>query len=407
MSFDTSIKRKVGLYMKKILSLLLTLILVLSFNDAVYADIYELYQYGTFKYNDVSESVKERIQTEFSDNISEEFSEFSLSNSKEWINVYNKEEIRYAYLIPLYKQGEISGFSIISDINYSTLITSSGIKSVEFMLKAKEALMKIGNNSKLIYEFPEGYYIKSDKNLIQMIDGKMYDVESIFDNNIDEVSFLYSTRNNISRYDDIKGALKYWDEFIPIYSNAVKFYGGYQNWLTNEGVSQYYADRSCGVTAAANVMCYLAKNAGVRYYNLYPYSSVSKNDFSKFQKSIYNYLEPAWYGIPGVDTMISRVKSYANSRGVELTEALSSDIWTEHNVSKYIEHALNTEKPVLLITWLSIIPDLKFHWVTVTKIYGSSHNIKILTSNWGEKKEYNFSLWAGSPSIYKGALYFR
>ena len=181
--------------MKKILALLLTLILVLSFNDAVYADIHELYQYGTFKYNDVSKSVKERIQTEFSDNISEEFSEFNLSNSKEWINVY--------------KQGEISGFSIISDINYSTLITCSGIKSVEFILKVKEALMKIGNNSKLIYEFPEGYYIKSDKNLIQIIDGKMYDVESIFDNNIDEVSFLESTRNNISGYDDINGALKY------------------------------------------------------------------------------------------------------------------------------------------------------------------------------------------------------
>ena len=32
---------------------------------------------------------------------------------------------------------------------------------------------------------------------------------------------------------------------------------------------------------------------------------------------------------------------------------------------------------------------------------------KILTSNWSEEKEYNFSLWAGSPSIYKGALYFR
>lgn len=69
--------------------------------------------------------------------------------------------------------------------------------------------------------------------MIQIIDGKMYDVESIFDNNIDEVSFLESTRNNISGYDDINGALKYWDEFIPIYSNTEKFYGGYQNWLTN------------------------------------------------------------------------------------------------------------------------------------------------------------------------------
>ena len=42
--------------------------------------------------------------------------------------------------------------------------------------------------------------------------------------------------------------------------------------------------------------------------------------------------------------------------------------------------------------------------IKIVKSY-KSHNIKILTSNWGEKKEYNFSLWAGSPSIYKGALY--
>jgi len=169
------------------------------------------------------------------------------------------------------------------------------------------------------------------------------------------------------------------------------------------GIFTTYANRSCGVTAASNMMQYMSEHVSGKS-NLYTQSTMY--GFSDYQKDVYDYLDPAIYGIPGINTMIDRVKAFATSEGVDLDEVLSNETWNETNVRNYIASGLNSENPVLLITWDSIIPDLETHWVTVTKLYGSYGNTTMVTSNWAEKEEYDFSLWVSAGSMYGGVIYF-
>ncbi|MBN2259812.1 MAG: hypothetical protein JW702_04680 [Clostridiales bacterium] len=263
----------------------------------------------------------------------------------------------------------------------------------------------------LIYEFPNGFYLKSKDGVKRFfINGEDIEVEEIFDNEIDEIGFFETHPNNSKLLSaTVYGALDDWDmfEFVPVRLVGTNsyYYGGYQGWLTDEGVTSFYANRSCGVTAASNMMQYMSEHVSGKL-DLYTQPTMYKYDFSAYQKDVYNYLDPAIWGIPGIDTMISRVKAFAVSEGVDLDEVTSSATWNETNVRNYIASGLNSESPVLLITWDSEISDLENHWVTVTKLYGSYGDTTMVTSNWAEKVEYDFSLWVSAGSMYCGVIYF-
>lgn len=175
--------------------------------------------------------------------------------------------------------------------------------------------------------------------------------------------------------------------------------------MTSEGISQFYADRSCGVTAAANMLCYMADNVS-GMSDLYTQSGISKAQFNAFQRDVYDYLSPAIWGVPTLDALIDGVEDYATDQGVDLTATRSSASWTETNVRSYIAGGLNKESPVLLLTWNSPIADLSMHWVTITRIYDGGSGVKLVTSNWAEKQTYDFSTWVNGSSLYKGVIYF-
>ena len=205
----------------------------------------------------------------------------------------------------------------------------------------------------------------------------------------------------------IYASLKNWDTgaFVPISDSGGIYYGGYQGWLTDENISKFWADRSCGLTAAANMFYYMAKNVS-GMSALYTKSDISKASFSAFQRQIYDHsLSPAVYGIPGSSTMKRKVENWASYRDVPLRGRQFKGTWNVANVRNYIIAGLNAERPVLLQSWNSPIPNLSWHWVTVTRIYRDSAD-KILTSNWGKKAVYDFETWCKSPGIYKSVLYF-
>ncbi len=205
----------------------------------------------------------------------------------------------------------------------------------------------------------------------------------------------------------VYGTLTNWDsgKFVPVLTGGGYYYGGFQGWLTEEGVSRFYADRSCGVTAASNMFLYMAKNVPGKS-KLYEKPEITKADFSAFQKDVHGCLSPAIWGVPTLDTMIRRVESFASARGVSLKAAKCSAPWTETNVRNYVAGGLNKESPVLLLTWNSPIPGLGMHWVTVTRLYDGGSGTKMVTSNWAGMKTYDFSAWVNRSGVYKGVIYF-
>ncbi|MDR1643277.1 MAG: hypothetical protein LBC41_08750 [Clostridiales bacterium] len=204
----------------------------------------------------------------------------------------------------------------------------------------------------------------------------------------------------------VYGKLKDWDMggFLPITEGTGIYYGGWQGWLVDEGVTQFYADRSCGVTASSNMLAYTAKHDPQKA-KLYTKPDMSKKSFSQYQKEVYEFVSPAAWGVPTVDALAGRVVKFAESKGVKLTPHIQQKEWKIENVRPYMTSALNLNKPVLLLTWNSPVKDLEMHWITVTA-YFKDQSEKILVSNWGAKRIYDFSTWFSGNSMYKGLVYF-
>ena len=219
--------------------------------------------------------------------------------------------------------------------------------------------------------------------------------------------------------DTVYGSLINWEsgKFVPVVDVATgrTYYGGHQRWLLDEGVSKFYSDRSCGVTAITNMLVYLAQNRPEKVrlfgknHNIETDANaqrIKKSDYSALQKSVYNRILPAIWGVPTVTTITFRVQKFALERGVTLKVFKYSKVWTEENVKAFIASGLNKNCPVLLLTWNSVIPDLKLHWITVTRLYETETGTKMVTSNWGNMQTYDFNTWVNGSSLYRGVVYF-
>ncbi len=176
-------------------------------------------------------------------------------------------------------------------------------------------------------------------------------------------------------------------------------YGGYQGWLTAAGVSKFFADRACGVTAACNMLAYLSRRPGME--GLWPHD-LTANGFNAAQKELYGYLKPRPWGIFTVGKLIRGVERYARDRGVPLRAVRRGRI----AMQDYIADGLSRDCPVLLLTWNTPIRELRFHWVTATRLYDGGDGVKVVTSNWAKRKEYDFRAWMEGRSLHRGAVWF-
>lgn len=288
-----------------------------------------------------------------------------------------------------------------------TLVKTAGENAVDLSTNVTKTA---GNSDAMIYEFPSAFIAKIDGSYFKIcINGELEEIKDTSEYKSTIVSFLSKNvpSSNMTQATTVYGSLTNWDsgKFVPVSVSGGYYYGGYQGWLTDEGVSKFYADRSCGVTAASNMFHYIAKNVSGKS-KLYDKSGITKSNFSSFQKDVYGYISPAIWGIPTLETMISRVEAFASAKGVSLKATKSSASWTKTNVRTYVGSGLNKQSPVLLLTWNSPIPDLSMHWVTVTRLYNSGSGVKMVTSNWAEKQIYDFSTWVNGSSLYKGVIYF-
>ena len=205
----------------------------------------------------------------------------------------------------------------------------------------------------------------------------------------------------------VYGTLENWDLglFVPVIEADKCHYGGYQEWLTEAGVPKFYADRSCGVTAATNLLFYLATNKpGMS--KLCDHLGDTKAEYNAFQKELFDFFSPSFFGVPTINYLIKRVEQYSQKKGAPLKAVQSAFVWSVDNVRAYITKGLNSGCPVLILTWKSDTSELAMHWVTITRIFESDTGTKIVTSNWGEKRIYDFAKWVVDPHYYKGVVYF-
>lgn len=185
------------------------------------------------------------------------------------------------------------------------------------------------------------------------------------------------------------------------------YYGGFQKWLYTEKLNlKFWADRSCGITAAANSVVHMTMYKP-RIQTLYPYPSLSKTDFTRFMNDIFIYIKPNIMGIPTLRQMERGLKSFAKSRSIRLESKYLSMPKNIDDTIKFIKDGLMINSPILMLTWNSKVENLKFHWVTITgyikNMDGKSY---VITSNWAGKEIFPLDEWIKEKSLYRGLIYF-
>ena len=347
------------------------------------------------------------------DVVTREHGDMVVTSRAEWLPLEDVSGAEYAYFIPLKSDDSIKGYSVVSHVGGSSKVLKTASGPVSSELAA--AVIRTAADSdvaRIIYEFPNAFLAEKNNSYYKICTSGSLELVNAEDYN--KTNAAYFTSANAANQNQTREEITYGElddrtvgRFVPIpKGNNDYYYGGYQDWLTELGISQFYADRSCGVTAAANMMYYMATHVPGKSALYNQSSSLTKAKFNAFQRSVYDYLNPSIVGVPFLSNMINGVVNYAASRNVTLTPITSPAAWTHSNVLNYMKTGLNAESPVLVLNWNSPIPDLELHWVTVTKIYGDNVSMYMVTSNWGERETYDFNTWVDGSSFNKGVIYF-
>lgn len=398
--------------MKKKLSILLSFVMILSLCCPMFASASTNFAISA---NNIIENITAR-----------EDETLQVINSESWLPLEDVSGTEYAYFIPIVSGNQIAGYSVVSyvgGVNHA-LKTATGEVSADFA----EFILEVASSStvdRIIYEFPDAFLAESNGSYYKICISEV--LEPVDPNDFQHVTAASLT--NISTTNPTISAaqsqtlqpkeyIEYASlddflvgEFVPIPNGSTYYYGGYQGWLVDEGVSESEANRSCGVTAAANMMHYMATHLPGKSA-LYNQTGLTKAKFNAFQRDVYDYLDPTIFGIPTAAHMQSGILSYAQSRNVTLTPITFSTTtaWTFDNVLNYVMLGLNAESPVLLLTFNSPIAELELHWVTLTQIYADNVATYMVTSNWGERAVYDFYTWVTTttPETFShgAALFF-
>lgn len=186
--------------------------------------------------------------------------------------------------------------------------------------------------------------------------------------------------------------------------NVEGSYGGQQSWLKTFKIkNQFWADRSCGVTAAANLIMYLSRT---RKELSALYRGTTSEDFVGLMKELYPFLKPRVYGIPTLTKMRQGIQKYAYSRGIRLSFYMESWIWDVDEGSDFIIRMLELDRPVLLLTWNSSNREFRNHWITVTGMISKKEGFDLVASNWGRRRVYSYEEWIRDKALLRGAIAF-
>ena len=136
-------------------------------------------------------------------------------------------------------------------------------------------------------------------------------------------------------------------EFVPVIKNKKIYYGGYQNDLKEVGVSKFYRDRACVVTAFTNTYLYLFR--GEEKFNL--------DQFNYYQYWFFKILKPKIYGIPTARVLDFKLNKIRSSYHLKLKSHILEDFpqkrKTIDEIANFISKAISKDLPLIFFNWTS------------------------------------------------------
>lgn len=189
-------------------------------------------------------------------------------------------------------------------------------------------------------------------------------------------------------------------DFVPVVRGNEKYYGGHQEWLKHEGLSKFFRDRACVVTAFTNTFFYLFRKGPVDfdYYN-------------KVQYEFYKRLRPKANGVPTAKSLLKRIDIINHALDLNLSYRL-----LEGNMIKkislgqmisFINDGLAHDTPVILINWLSKNIDvMSHHGICITEMNEKAGKYQIVVSSWGRRHSFYLEDFYNQQRTYTGMIYF-
>lgn len=189
-------------------------------------------------------------------------------------------------------------------------------------------------------------------------------------------------------------------DFVPVVRGNEKYYGGHQEWLKHEGLSKFFRDRACVVTAFTNTFFYLFRKGPVDfdYYN-------------KVQYEFYKRLRPKANGVPTAKSLLKRIDIINHALDLNLSYRL-----LEGNMIKkislgqmisFINDGLAHDTPVILINWLSKNIDvMSHHGICITEMNEKAGKHQIVVSSWGRRHSFYLEDFYNQQRTYTGMIYF-
>lgn len=181
------------------------------------------------------------------------------------------------------------------------------------------------------------------------------------------------------------------------------YYGGDQNW------NRRWLMRLGGcstTTACESCICLAKDHASMRA--LYPFSldEISIDDFRDFSEIMFQFVHPGIGGLTDIHRYASMVKSYAQSRGIDVrTRTLSGEL-PERDAREFIVDAIDDGCPVAYLMLRHRDPrfdELEWHWFSITG-YEAADSFQMIAATYGHRFRLDLSrAWATGYS-YKGGL---
>lgn len=190
------------------------------------------------------------------------------------------------------------------------------------------------------------------------------------------------------------------NDFVPVIKNGSKYYGGHQEWLKYEGLSKFFRDRACVVTAFTNVFFYLFRKGPVDF-----------DDYNKVQFEFYKRLRPKANGVPTAKALLRRIDiinhvlnlnlSYKMIEG-RLTKRLSID-----EMIDFIGEGLSKDSPVIFINWLSKDIDvMSHHGLCITEMNEKNGKHELVVSSWARRHKFYLEDFYKQRRTYTGLIFF-
>lgn len=190
-------------------------------------------------------------------------------------------------------------------------------------------------------------------------------------------------------------------EFVPVIKNNKIYYGGYQNDLKEVGVSKFYRDRSCVVTAFTNTYLYLYRKD----------EKFILDQFNDYQYWFFQIIKPRVYGVPTARLLDFKLNKFRKSYHLKLKSHILEDNPIKRKsmeeIANFIFQAIEKDLPVIFFNWLSrSIKVMKHHGVTITEIEKFEDDYKLTISSWGEVYKISLKEFLTQNRTYTGFIYF-